>query len=49
MIAMNKATTKAAEKIVRGRKELLAGMRFLSETEDATRKFYQPGMKVPGV
>ena len=49
MIAMNKVTTKAAERMARGRGDSLEGMWFLSGMEDAPRKFYQPRVIVHGV
>jgi hypothetical protein len=40
----------AAEQIARGLGELLEGMwGFLGERKMAPRKFYQPGVMVPGV
>ena len=49
MIAMNKVTTKAAERMARGRGDSLEGMWFLSGMEDAPRKFYQPRVIVHGI
>jgi hypothetical protein len=40
----------AAERVARGLGELLEGMwGFLGERKMAPRKFYQPGVMVPGV